>query len=83
MNMPTDILGSKMKDFPTDYATGHEASTRGYGDNAYQGPSSLTPNQARKVSKQYADLATKTPDLKADASNVQMRTISAKPIATT
>jgi hypothetical protein len=79
--MPTDIVGSKTKDFPDSYATGHEPSTRGYGDNGYQGPSSIQIGQVPKVSKQYASLATKTPNINADGDkDWQKRKISTAPI---
>jgi len=74
--MPTDIVGSREPEFASDV----KISNVGYGQNGYNGPSSLTPAQARKVSKTYASIATATPDIKADASNVQARKISAKPI---
>jgi hypothetical protein len=74
--MPTEIIGSRMPDFASEQS---QVSTRGYGQNGSPTPSSLTPGQARKVSKTYASLATDTPNINSEtASNVQMRTISAK-----
>jgi hypothetical protein len=75
--MPTDIVGSKIKTFPSEQT---QVSTRGYGENGYAGPSSLTPAQARAVSRTYASLATDTPDLKLPGvKDWQTRTVSAKP----
>jgi hypothetical protein len=55
--MAQDIVGSKMPEFPTSGTPSAGASTKGYGENGYQGPSSLSPGEARRVSKQLADLS--------------------------
>jgi hypothetical protein len=88
--MAQDIVGSHMPEFPTSGTPSAGASTKGYGENGYQGPSSLTPNQARRVSKQLADLSKPDAGLAAIAASGikcgqptetwQKRAVSAAPI---
>ena len=66
-----------------DFASDVKISNVGYGQNGYNGPSSLTPAQARKVSKTYASLASDSTNATAAPWADQTRTISAKPIKTT
>jgi hypothetical protein len=58
--MAEEIVGSRFKDFPSadsEYTTDQvPKSTRGYGQNADPTPSSLSPSQARKVSKNASSL---------------------------
>jgi hypothetical protein len=76
IKMATEIIASKEPEFASEVGQ----STRGYGQNGYAGASSLTPSQARKVSKTYASLASDSMNITANASNVQMRKISASAI---
>ena len=71
------IVGSRMDTFASEQL---QPSTKGYGQPGYGGPSSLTPGQARKVSKSYAALATPIV-LPSDAPGKwQTRQVSAKPM---
>jgi hypothetical protein len=56
--MAQDIVGSKMQDFTSPNAgESVPLSNRGYGQNGSNLPSSLTPGQARKVSKTFESLS--------------------------
>jgi hypothetical protein len=78
--MPTEIVGSREKEFASEQS---QVSTRGYGQNGYQGPSSVTPGKGRAISKTYAGLATDTMNVSVKPGDFQTRTVSSKQYATT
>ena len=75
--MATDVVGSREPEFASEQ---NQKSTRGYGQNGYSGPSSVTPGKARAISKTYASLATDTMNVRVNPGDWQTRKISAAPI---
>ena len=75
------VVGGKEKTFASEQT---QNSTRGYGQNGFAGPSSVTPGKARAISKTYASIATPDVDISATAGQgFQTRTVSTAPMKTT
>jgi hypothetical protein len=75
--MSEQIIASKIPTFASEQT---QKSTRGFGQNGYTGPSSVTPGQARTISKQMADVSPPTCVIPA---NKQTRDAGKSKLATT